>query len=183
FLGDVEEEIARQPAGAPRRQIERGLRERERIARGEKARHQRSVEERADQRGHERRRRRDGEDAGGGGHPPILRIDSRRLNFSRHRAGLTACYTALARSALSAAAIASGVPTCIHTPSRRSPQSRPASAARSNRGDMENAPAGAPAKKAGVRIAAPAYTKGTTSRSPRRVSRPSVAMEKSPRPV
>ena len=67
-----------------------------------------------------------------------------------------ACYAAPARSAFSAAVTASGVPTCIHTPSRRSPQSRPASAARSNNGDMENAPAGAPAKKAGVRIAAPA---------------------------
>jgi hypothetical protein len=73
LLGGVEEEIARQPAGAPRRQIERGVRERERIAPSWKARHQRSVDERADQRRHERRRSRDGEDAGGGGHPPILK--------------------------------------------------------------------------------------------------------------
>src|SRR5205807_6311125 len=63
---------------------------------------------------------------------------------------------AWARIVFSAARTASGVPTCIQTPSRRSPQSRPASAAWSNNGEREKAPAGALAKKAGVRIAAPA---------------------------
>ena len=48
---------------------------------------------------------------------------------------------ALARMASSAALIASGVPTCIQTPSRRRPQSRSASAARSNNGEIENAQA------------------------------------------
>ena len=49
-------------------------------------------------------------------------------------------YAALAISAASAAATASGVPTCIQMPSRRSPCSRPASAARSNSGDIDDGP-------------------------------------------
>ena len=67
--GHVEEDVARQPAGAPRRQIERGGGERQRIAGVGKALDQRAVAQRRDQRRHERRRRRNGEDAGrAGGH-------------------------------------------------------------------------------------------------------------------
>ena len=72
------------------------------------------------------------------------------------RAAAPCNYAALATMAASAALTASGVPTCIQTPSSRSPQSRSASAARSNNGDIEDGPAGTPAKKACVRMAAPA---------------------------
>ena len=65
-------------------------------------------------------------------------------------------YATLSRNASSAAGIASGVPTCIHTPSSRSPNSRSCSLARSNIFVSENSPAGAPAKIAGDMIAAPA---------------------------
>ena len=51
-------------------------------------------------------------------------------------------YAALAVIAASAAAMASGVPTCIHRPSSRRPCRRPASAARSNSAVSENAPGG-----------------------------------------
>ena len=64
--GHVEEDVARQPAGAPRRQIERGGGERQRIAGVGKALDQGAVAQRRDQRRHERRRSRNGEDAGGG---------------------------------------------------------------------------------------------------------------------
>src|SRR4051812_23289288 len=47
------------------------------------------------------------------------------------------------RNASSAAFIASGVPTCIHTPSSLSPNSRSCSLARSNIVVSENSPAGA----------------------------------------
>ncbi len=62
--GHVEEDIAYEPAGPPRRQIERGTGQCERIMSGGKTRHQGSVDQRADQRRHERRRGRNGEDAG-----------------------------------------------------------------------------------------------------------------------
>src|SRR4029453_3618751 len=83
-FGHVEEEVAREPACASRWQIERGVRECVRVMRGGKARHERSVEERAHERRHERRRGGEGEHTSGGrgGHPRILRTDSRRLNFS-----------------------------------------------------------------------------------------------------
>ena len=63
----VEEDVAREPAGAPRRQIERRGAQRERIGGRRKSGHQLAVDERADQRRQERRRRRDGEDARGAG--------------------------------------------------------------------------------------------------------------------
>src|SRR6516165_7879648 len=63
---------------------------------------------------------------------------------------------AVAASAASAAATASGVPTCIQMPSRRKPNSRPAAAARSNKRVSANAPGGVSANSAGERIAAPA---------------------------
>src|SRR5271166_2497324 len=65
-------------------------------------------------------------------------------------------YAALARIAASAALMELGVPTCIQRPSRRRPNNRPASAARVKKGDMEEGPGDAPARNAGVRIAAPA---------------------------
>jgi hypothetical protein len=65
-------------------------------------------------------------------------------------------YTAPASSARSAALIAAGVPTCIQRPSSRNPNSRPAAAQRSNRGDMEHGAGGGLARNAGVRMAAPA---------------------------
>ena len=60
----VEESVARQPAGAPRRQVKRGGGERQRIAGVGKAFDQGTVAQRRDQRRHERRRSRNGEDAG-----------------------------------------------------------------------------------------------------------------------
>src|SRR5579875_2057616 len=62
----------------------------------------------------------------------------------------------LALIADSAAAIASGVPLCIHTPSSRSPCRRPVRSARAKSVVSGNAPAGAPLKSVGARIAAPA---------------------------
>ena len=147
----VEEEVARQPAGAARRQIERRTRQRERVARCRKARHQLSVDQRPDERRHERRRSRNGEDAGES-HGELYTA-ANAAGADRQTPGN---YAALARIAASAAMTASGVPTCIHTPSSRSPNKRPASAARSNSGDMEEGPSGTPAKNAGARIAAPA---------------------------
>jgi hypothetical protein len=65
-------------------------------------------------------------------------------------------YATLSRNASSAAAMASGVPTCIQTPSRRRPNRRSCSFARSNIWVSENAPFGASAKIAGEMMAAPA---------------------------
>ena len=64
--GSVEEEVARKPAGAARRQIEGGTRARERIARVGKAGYEHSLDQCADQRRYERHRGRDGEDVGSG---------------------------------------------------------------------------------------------------------------------
>ena len=58
---DVQKGVARQPAGAPRRQIERGRRQGERIGRGGKA--ELAADQRLDQRPQKRRRRRNGENA------------------------------------------------------------------------------------------------------------------------
>src|SRR5665213_4418591 len=66
-------------------------------------------------------------------------------------------YAALSRKASSAACTASGVPTCIHTPSSRSPNSRSCSLARSNILVSENSSDGASANSDGDMIAAPAY--------------------------
>ena len=63
--GHVEEDIAHQPTGAPRGQIEGGVCKREGIVRGGKAGHEPPIDERSDQRRHERRRSRNGEDSGG----------------------------------------------------------------------------------------------------------------------
>src|SRR6185436_5865550 len=52
--GYIEEDIAYEPAGPPRRQIEGGTRQCERITSGGKPRHQGSVDQRADQCRHER---------------------------------------------------------------------------------------------------------------------------------
>ena len=65
-------------------------------------------------------------------------------------------YVALCSNARSAAGIASGVPTCIHTPSRRSPNSRSWSLARSNILVSENSPLGVSANSVGDMMAAPA---------------------------
>src|ERR1700741_4902335 len=65
-------------------------------------------------------------------------------------------YATLSRNASSAAAMASGVPTCIQTPSRRSPNRRSCSLARSNILVSENAAFGASAKIEGEMMAAPA---------------------------
>ena len=62
----------------------------------------------------------------------------------------------LSRNASSAACTASGVPTCIQTPSSRRPNSRSCSLARSNILVSENSPAGASANSEGDMIAAPA---------------------------
>ena len=70
--------------------------------------------------------------------------------------GREAAYATLSRIASSAACTASGVPTCIQTPSSLSPNSRSCSLARSNILVSENSPAGASAKIAGEMIAAPA---------------------------
>ena len=61
LVGRLEEEVAREPAGAPRRQVERGVRQRERRVRRRKARHEGSIDQRVDERRHERHRGRDGE--------------------------------------------------------------------------------------------------------------------------
>ena len=68
----------------------------------------------------------------------------------------TSPHATLARNASSAAFTASGVPTCIHMPSSRSPNSRSCSLARSNILVSENSPDGAPANTEGDMIAAPA---------------------------
>src|SRR5258708_3715591 len=62
----------------------------------------------------------------------------------------------LARNASSAARTASGVPTCIQTPSSRSPNSRSCSPTRSNIFVSENAPLGASANSDGDMMATPA---------------------------
>src|SRR5439155_5188252 len=62
----------------------------------------------------------------------------------------------LSKNASSAAATASGVPTCIQTPSSRRPNSRSCSLARSNIFVSENSPVGASANSDGDMIAAPA---------------------------
>src|SRR4029078_3082167 len=46
----VEEDVSRRPSGAPRRQIKRRLCQRQRIAFGREARHERAVAQRADPR-------------------------------------------------------------------------------------------------------------------------------------
>ncbi len=63
-LEQIEKAVAHQPAGAPGRQIERRVRERERIAGGGEAFDQPAGRQRAEQRRHERHRCRDGEDSG-----------------------------------------------------------------------------------------------------------------------
>jgi hypothetical protein len=65
-------------------------------------------------------------------------------------------HTAWTTSAASASAMPAGVPTCIHTPSRRRPCSRPASSARLNSRVSENGHDGASANRAGDKIAVPA---------------------------
>jgi hypothetical protein len=65
-------------------------------------------------------------------------------------------HTAWTTSAASASAMPAGVPTCIHTPSRRRPCSRPASSARLNSRVSENGRDGASANRAGDKIAVPA---------------------------
>src|SRR4051794_30218715 len=95
------------------------------------------------------------------GHPVYagLAIDSqdrRLLDRPPSRAITAGNYATLSRIAVSAALIAAGVPTCIQVPSSRSPNRRPASIARSNIRLSENAPFGAFANSAGLRIAAPA---------------------------
>ena len=65
-------------------------------------------------------------------------------------------YATLSRNASSAACTASGVPTCIQTPSSRRPNSRSCSLAWSNILVSENSPAGASANSDGDMIAAPA---------------------------
>ena len=62
----------------------------------------------------------------------------------------------LSRNASSAAWTASGVPTCIQTPSSRNPNRRSCSLARSNIRVSENSPAGASVNSDGDRMAAPA---------------------------
>src|SRR6185312_2198886 len=68
----------------------------------------------------------------------------------------SACYATLSRNASSAAPMASGVPTCIQTPSSLRPNRRSCSLAASNIFVSENSPLGALAKIAGEKIAAPA---------------------------
>ncbi len=65
-------------------------------------------------------------------------------------------YATLSRNASSAAWTASGVPTCIQTPSSRKPNIRSCSLARSNILVSENSPTGASANSDGDMIAAPA---------------------------
>ena len=86
-----------------------------------------------------------------------IRMGSRcRCDYQDRRRGSADIHATLARNALSAAATASGVPTCIHSPSRRRPRRRPCSPARSNSCVSANSPCGLPAKIAGDRMATPA---------------------------
>ena len=94
--GGVEEEVARQPAGAPCRQVDRGGGERERIAGIGKALDQGAVAQRADQRRHEWRRGWNGEDA-------------RRRN--RH-ANLVSCH---AQAGIQSIQVTSAVIACAET--------------------------------------------------------------------
>src|SRR5262249_17807035 len=110
----VEEPVAHEPAGAPRRQVDRRARQRERVgppACGRKARYQLALDQGADQCRYERFRGRDGEDARNR-HAGV---------YAAERYGCSAAYAALSTMAASAAWTASGVPTCIQTPSRRRP--------------------------------------------------------------
>src|ERR1700676_5765748 len=65
------------------------------------------------------------------------------------------CQATLARKASSAAPTASGVPTCIQTPSSRKPNSRSCSLARSNIFVREKSPFGASANSDGDMIEEP----------------------------
>ena len=81
---------------------------------------------------------------------------ARRPSPSRGGCSEAPAQATLSRNASSAASTASGVPTCIQTPSSRSPNSRSCSLAWSNIFVSENSPAGAAANKDGDMIAAPA---------------------------
>ncbi len=83
-------------------------------------------------------------------------LDIPGSSFGRQARRLSGLYATLARKASSAAWTASGVPTCIQTPSSRRPNSRSCSLARSNIFVSENSPDGASANKEGDMIAAPA---------------------------
>jgi hypothetical protein len=93
------------------------------------------------------------------GAPAFARNQQRWLwvpAFAGTTRGLRRPYATLSKNASSAALTASGVPTCIQTPSSLRPNSRSCSLARSNILVSENSPAGAWAKIDGEMIAAPA---------------------------
>ena len=68
------------------------------------------------------------------------RADHPELQRLRRMPVITGVYATLSRNASSAAPTASGVPTCIQTPSSRRPNSRSCSLARSNILVSENSP-------------------------------------------
>ncbi len=177
----VKEQLARQPHRAPRRQIERGVGETRRIAAGFKSFDQPAVDQRGDDAAQERHGDGNTENAHG---LPDSRSAANIGSRARLRAGLTrgslaklrakavdcgvkrqeapicgsraTIHATLSRNASSAACTASGVPTCIQTPSSLKPNRRSFSLASSNVLVSENSPFGAPAKIDGDMIAAPA---------------------------
>ena len=170
-LQRVKEGIARERAGAPGRQEQRGVRERQRIGGIRKALDQCSIGERADQRRQEICRGRDVEHARARGHGSVIGATWRRL------------YATLSIMAASAALMAAGVPTCIQVPSSRRPYIRPASIARSNSLFSENLPLRRIGEQRGREDRGARVDERHDLRARRgATSRPSGAIAKSPRP-
>ena len=160
----VEKDFPCHPSGAPGRQIERRLRQPFRIGAGLKAVDQPAIDQRGNDAAQERHGYWDAKNAHG---LPDSRVRMHHgmgeyeVRFLILEAGVPAQavprrYATLSRNASSAASTASGVPTCIHTPSSRNPNRRSCSLARSNILVSENSPAGASANSDGDMIAAPA---------------------------
>ena len=153
-----EKDFPHQPSGTAGGKIERGFGQPFRLRACRKALDQPAVDQRRDNGAQERHGRGNVEDAHGLPDSKIRLHHGMGLFGARiRRAGKgEGPYATLSRNASSAAAIASGVPTCIQVPSSLSPNSRSCSLAASNILVSENSPLGAPANTTGEIIATPA---------------------------